>query len=371
MQLQLQDFTTLVRNMAAGVQGSAQVLLDLTRGSVLRAVLEANASVALWLQWIAVQVLTASRAATSVGVDLDSWVADFGVVRLPGQTAATNVTFARITLGSPATIAVGTQVRTGDMLATFIVQADPSNPAYSSATASYAVAAQSSSITVPVQALLPGPGGNVGPGAISLLATATPGIDSVTNTAAAANGLDAEPDEALRARFANFIDSRSRATPAAVAFAIQSLQQGLHHVLAENVDSSGALRPGSFTVTVDDGSGAPPPQTIAAVAAAVEAVRPLGTQFAVQPPTIVKANVTLTITTAGANAAAQAAVAASITSYVASLRIGASLPLTRLAVTAYAAHPAVTNVSAVSINGAGDFAPPPSGIVKPGTVTVN
>ena len=51
MQLQLQNFTTLVQNMAAGVQSSARVVLDLTTGSVLRAILEANASVALWLQW--------------------------------------------------------------------------------------------------------------------------------------------------------------------------------------------------------------------------------------------------------------------------------------------------------------------------------
>ena len=54
MQLQLQDFTTLVRNMAAGVQGSASALIDLTTGSVLRAILEANASLALWLQWLIV-----------------------------------------------------------------------------------------------------------------------------------------------------------------------------------------------------------------------------------------------------------------------------------------------------------------------------
>ncbi len=53
----LQDFTTLVRTMAASVQGSARILLDLTAGSVLRAILEANASVALWLQWLIVQVL--------------------------------------------------------------------------------------------------------------------------------------------------------------------------------------------------------------------------------------------------------------------------------------------------------------------------
>jgi hypothetical protein len=62
MQLQVQDFTTLVRNMAASVQGSAIALIDLTTGSVLRAILEANASLALWLQWLIVQVLAQTRA---------------------------------------------------------------------------------------------------------------------------------------------------------------------------------------------------------------------------------------------------------------------------------------------------------------------
>ena len=57
MQLQLQNFTTLVQNMAAAVQGSATALVNLTTGSVLRAILEANASLALWIQWLIVQVL--------------------------------------------------------------------------------------------------------------------------------------------------------------------------------------------------------------------------------------------------------------------------------------------------------------------------
>ena len=372
MQLQLQDFTTLVRNMAASVQGSARVLLDLTTGSVLRAILEANASVALWLQWLAVQILATTRAATSSGPDLDSWVADFGLVRLPGQQASATVTFSRITPGIAATIPVGAQVKTGDTTVTFTVLPDPTNALFSTTSAAYTVPALSSSLAVPVQATVAGVLGNVGPGAISLLATAMPGVDAATNLAAAAGGMDAEPDGALRARFANFIDSRSRATPAAIAFAIQSLQQGLTHVLAENTDPSGSTRIGFFTVTVDDGSGSPPATTLTAVTNAIEAVRPVGTQFAVQPPSIVTADIVLTITTPKpAHAAAQANVAAAIQAYASMLSIGSPLPLSRVAVIAYAADPAVTNVAAISINGAGDLQPSASGIIKPGTVTVN
>ena len=67
MQLQLQTFTSLVSSAAAAVQGAASQLVDLTVGSVLRAVLEANASLALWLQWLILQVLRTTRAATSQG----------------------------------------------------------------------------------------------------------------------------------------------------------------------------------------------------------------------------------------------------------------------------------------------------------------
>ena len=372
MQLPLQDFTTLVRNMAAGVQGSARSLIDLTTGSVLRAILEANASIALWLQWLIVQVLAQTRAATSTGSDLDTWVADFSLARLPGQAALTSVIFSRITLGLAASIPVGTQVKTADGTQTFAVLADPAQPTYSAATASYAVAPTTQSIGLSVQALAAGLAGNVQSGAISLLATAIPGIDAVTNPNPAAGGLDAETDAALRARFANFIDSRSRATPAAIAFAIDSLQQGLQYVLSENTDASGAARPGFFTVTVDDGSGAPPATLLAAVSAAVDKVRPVGTQFAVQPPAVLLANVTLTITAAAADKpAAQAAVAAAISVYVASLPIGGLLPLSRLASIAYGASATITNVSALAINGAGDLLPPPTGIVMAGSITVS
>ena len=204
MQLQLQDFTTLVRNMAASVQGSAAALIDVTVGSITRALLEANASIALWLQWLIVLVLGQTRAATSNGPDLDSWIADFSLARLPAQAAATTAVFSRITPGLVASIPVGTQVKTADGTETFAVVADPANPAYVAATASYTLAAAVSSIALTVRAITPGSAGNVQAGLISMLATAIPGIDTVTNPLQAQGGLDAEPDAALRARFNKF-----------------------------------------------------------------------------------------------------------------------------------------------------------------------
>lgn len=95
MQLSLRTFSTLVQNMAAAVQASAMQLLDLTVGSTLRAVIEANASIALWMQWLILQVLRITRAATSSGADLDSWMADLSVTRLPAIAATGIVTFSR------------------------------------------------------------------------------------------------------------------------------------------------------------------------------------------------------------------------------------------------------------------------------------
>jgi uncharacterized phage protein gp47/JayE len=372
MQLKLQDFTTLVRNMAASVQGSATALIDVTTGSVMRAILEANASVALWLQWLIVLVLGQTRAATSVGADLDSWVADFSLARLPAQAAETTALFSRITPGLVASIPVGTQAKTADGTQTFAVLIDPTNPAYVPATSSYTVAAAASSIALTVQAVTPGSAGNVQSGLISMLATAIPGIDAVTKQNQAQGGLDAEPDAALRARFTNFIDSRSRATPAAIAFTIDSLQQGLSHVVTENINPAGATVAGTFLVTVDDGSGYPPSALLSSVASAVDTVRPVGTQFFVLPPTVLTAAISLTITVSdNSKPASQAAVASALQAYVAALPIGAPLPISRIAAIAYAAAANITNVASATINGAGDLVPAGTGVVVPGTITVN
>ena len=69
MQLPLQTFTSLVQGMAAAVQAASAQIFDLTIGSTLRAILEATASIGLWMQWLILQVLRMTRAATSNGPD--------------------------------------------------------------------------------------------------------------------------------------------------------------------------------------------------------------------------------------------------------------------------------------------------------------
>ncbi|MCX7383185.1 MAG: baseplate J/gp47 family protein, partial [Alphaproteobacteria bacterium] len=337
-------------------------LVDVTVGSTLRAMLEASASVGLWIQWLIVQVLQTTRAATSAGGDLDSWVGDFGVARLPAVAARGVVTFGRYSAAAPVTIPAGTQLRSADGALLFAVLADAT------------MAAGIASLDVPAAAVVAGAAGNVQASAISLIAAVLPGVDTVTNAAAFQGGIDAESDDALRARFALFLDSRTRATGSAIAYAVGGVQQGLRHALLENRMADGTPMMGSFVVVVDDGSGAPSPSLLSAVGDAVEAIRPIGTVHAVQAPTVLPVTVALGVDVAdGANAGAvRDAVFAAAASYVDGLGLGESVVWSRLFQAAYAASPFVTRVGAASLNGGTvDIPVGPASVAKTASVVVS
>jgi uncharacterized phage protein gp47/JayE len=360
--------------MAAAVEASATQLLDLTVGSTLRAVLEADASIGLWMQWLILLVLRTTRAATSSGTDLDSWMADLTLTRLPAVAATGTVTFSRFTPSMSALIPAGALIRTSDGAQVFAVSMDTSQPAWSAASDGYIVAGGVISLDVPVTAQTPGSTGNVQASTITLLASALPGIDSVNNVNALQNGLDAESDDAFRSRFRNFIASRSRATPLAVGYAITSIQQGLNYTIQENTDPSGQSVMGRFVVTVDDGSGSPSTALLSTVQTAIDAVRPVGSIFSVRPPTVLTVDISVTITVASGTVKApvQALVGGAIGSYINGLSIGSDLPLTKLAQIAYSASPAIVNVSALVANGgASDINVAPDGVVKAGLIAVN
>lgn len=374
MNLPLQNFQTLIQDSAAALQGACAQLLDLSVGSVLRALLEANASVALWIQYLVFLVLGTTRAATSTGSDLDTWMADYGLTRLPAVAAAGVVTFSRFSPTAAALIPAGAQVRTANGSSVFTVVADQTYSAWSSAQSGYMLAAGVASINVPVTAAVAGAAGNVQVGTITLLATAIPGVDTVTNQAPTSGGLDAETDSAFRMRFANYIATRAEATAGAVEYAVMAVQQGLAVTVLENSDPEGNYRPGNFVVTVDDGTGAPPASLLATCSEAINAVRPIGSTYSVLPPTVLVANVSLSISVPEniAKAPIQSIVAAALTEYVNALPIGATLPYTRLAQVAYDASAQVINVSSVVVNGATlDLYPGASGVVISGNVTVN
>lgn len=373
MQLSLQNFSTLVSNMTAAATGACSSLLDFTVGSVLRAMTESVASVALWLQWQALQVLSMTRLASSIGSDVDSFVGDFGMTRLAGVASTGSVLLSSLAPGTQSgTVAVGTILKTADGTLSFVVTRNTSNAAWSASPAGYVRLAGQASITVPVACQTLGAVGNVQAGTVSLLGQPIAGFDTVTNPNAMTGGIDPETDASVQARFVTYINTRSQGTEAAVANAILGVQSGLSYVIEENVTPAGAVQLGYFTVIVDDGSGSPPSSLLASVTTAINAVRPIGSAFAVAGPTVVSANVSmaLTVNSTTTLAAADAAVNAAIVSYVNALPVGTAMPYARLSALAFGV-PGVTNASNILLNGGtADIGGGAVQVVRAGTVSV-
>lgn len=351
--LQSYTFSQIVSNIAAAVQSSASALTDFAVGSVMRAIAEAVAGVTLWLQAIILQLLTLTRAATSAGNDLDTWMADFGVTRLPAVASTGQVTFARFTATQQAVVPVGATIQTTDGNQNFTVIVDTSNSAYSADLGGYVLPANTASVNVPVQAATAGAAGNVQAGTITVITTPIQGVDTVTNAAAFTNGIDAESDAALRTRFVMYLASLSKATKAAIGYAVTSVQQRLDYTLTENEDYNGTADIGYFYVVVDDGTGSPSNTLLTNVSSAVETVRAVGARYGVFAPAIESANVTMVLTTAAGytHADVVAAVGTALTDFINGLKIGVSLPYTQLASVAYGVQ-GVANVSGILLNGA-------------------
>lgn len=362
----------IVATIAAAMQGRTAKFLNFAVGSVMLAFAEAMAGVALWLQAEILQVLKVTRAATSDALDLDSFVADYGVTRLGAVPASGIVSFSRYTAGpSTVLIPVGAQVQTGDGSQRFTVYADSTIASYSPSQSAYVMLAQVSGLDVPVQANVAGPDGNVGAGAISLIASAVSGIDAVTNAAGFTNGSGEETDEALRTRFQLFFPSLSKATDTAIKKAIADLGVNLQCSIVHNDPAKGQPY---VTVVVDDGSGNPPDILVQQASAAVGNVRAAGVWVPVVGATTAPATIAMQIAVSAGyyKPDVVAQVGAAVTLFVNGLGLGTVLRYTRLEHVAYSASPGVTNVTGVTLNGATlDLDPGPTGTVKLSSVNVS
>lgn len=371
--LNVKDFTTLVRDQVTAIQGRAAGLVDFTIGSLLRAITESNASVLQWLQQLIVTLLATTRAATSSGADLDSWMADFGFFRLAASYATGSVTYARFTPTNSALIPIGSLVGSTDGSQQYSVTVDTTNPLYNATLGGYLIPAGTATATVPVIASIAGAAGNALIGTVTVIVGTISGVDTVTNSAVFANGVDPEEDSAFRARFVLWVQSLSKATKAAIGYALSSMQQGVSYTLTENQDYSGNTLYGYFYAVVDDGSGAPSGAFLVSAGAAIESVRGFTTRYGVFAPVLVTANVSMTITTdpTVTHSVVVASVTTAIQSYISGLKLGQILPFTQLAAIAYGVSPAVTNVSGVLLNGGtADLGATNKQVIRPGTVTV-
>ena len=356
-ELRTKAFPAIMRDSIAYVQSSGSRLIDFSVGSSLRAVLEASAGIGLWMQSELLRVAAASRLSSSSGADAESFVADYGLSRLPAVPAFGNVTFSRFSASQAASVPVGATVRAADLTQDYAVVADPAHPLFSAVSQSYVIPVGTLSASVPVRASVAGAGGNASAGTVSLIGSNIAGIDLVTNPLAMSGGDEAETDEELKGRFPLFISSLAKATRSAVGAAVAGVRQGLSFTVAVNTDEIGNFRPGHFVITVDDGSGAPSPALLSDVTTAVESVRALTETFSVRGPVAVPVDVALTVSTTPGTARAPVlqAVRDAVAAYVASLPVGATLPASRIAAVGYSVSGAVSNVSAITLNnGVGD-----------------
>ncbi|WP_350260749.1 baseplate J/gp47 family protein [Pantoea sp. BJ2] len=372
--LNTKTFATLVSDQVTAMQAKAAGLVDLAIGSILRALAESNAGVAMWIQQLIVNLLVVTRAATCSGDDLDSWMADFSFTRLSAVQATGQVTFSRFTATNQALIPVGSGVTTTDGTQAYTVIADTTNSAYDATQAGFVIAAGVSSLSVPVQADTAGAAGNAQAGTITVISGSIQYVDTVTNSTTFINGEDAESDDDFRARFVLWIASLSKSTKAAIGYALSSMQSGVTYTLTENYAYNGTAQPGYFYAVVDDGSGTPSSTFISQAYAAVDAVRGFTITFGVFPPTVVTANVVMVITTDSSadHATIVAMVQAAIQEYIASLSLGQLLPYSKLSNIAYGASSLVTNVSSVTLNSAtADIAATGKQVIRAGTISVS
>lgn len=372
--LNLKSIATLVANQAAAIQANSTALIDFSVGSVLRATAEANAAIAVWLQGMVLTVLKMARLATSVGTDVDSFVNDYGLFRLGLSFSAGQVTFSRNTPTLSALIPVGAQVQTADGTQAFQVIIDTTNAAYNQALNGFLLQPGVASIALKVVSLNAGSATNVVAGAVNKLITPISGVDFVNNAGAMSGGANAESDAALKIRFVLYLASLSKATKAAIAFAVTSLQLGVQYQIVENVNYAGQTQLGYFYVVVDDGTGTPPASLLTNAFGVIDPVRPLTVSFGVFAPIVTTANVSMTVVVAQGYTATvvKAAVAAAVTQYIANLGLGNGLAYFRLAQVAEDASPGVVEITNLLLNsGTSDISANPQNTIKPGTVSAN
>nr|WP_218061495.1 baseplate J/gp47 family protein [Ameyamaea chiangmaiensis] len=358
--MSVRSFSAAVSSALAAVQASCSALTNVGVGTPIRALMEAAAATGLWLQYIALQILATTRLSSCSGTDVDSFVGDFGMARLPGTAASGSVLFTSFNAtGQSATILVGATVKTASSLV-FAVVSDTGNPYWSSAQGGYIRPAGVASVSVPVQCLAVGSVGNVASGAIGLLGTSVSGVDTVTNVAAFTNGTDGETDAALKARFPVWMASKASGTSRAVDSAIAGVQTNLTSALMDGLAPDQAARSGYFTAVVDDGSGDPSDDVLASVQKNIDVVRSLGVGFSVQRPVLLLVNVSMTVTIAagGSPGTVQAAVQAALTKSINGTSVGQGYAYSLLPVVAYSsAGVTILSVTDVLMNGAQDDIP--------------
>lgn len=302
MPLPLLTFNQLVQQQQAAISASSSVFTDFQQGSILLALLESNAANSLWIQGLISALLAVTRLQTSSGNDVDTFVQQFGYRRQPASPSTGIVTFSRtITTTASFIPAASTIVQTSTTpTVQFTTIVDTTNPNYDLTTNSYVIPIGTSSINVPVQCTQTGTIGNVQAGQISVIFSSLINVPNVTNSSGFTNGSNIATDTQTKTDFVLYLQSLSRATYLAIAFAIVSTPiygtQVKRYQIIENKDTSGSTLYGFFFVVVDDGSGSPSSDLINAVSANISLYRGLSIMWSVIAPVVTTMTLVMTLT---------------------------------------------------------------------------
>lgn len=284
---------------ATAFSANATLPANTNAGSTLGSIFNAEALLALNVQYELVYAASIARLATSFGPDVDSFVNVFAVYRI-GASASSGL----VTLTTPSPVVSQLLIPVGGMLATnsgllFTIVADPGNTTgfFNAVFNAYVITASTSSANVIVNCNTTGTIGNVAIGQISQIYTPVggppiTGIQIVANAAAFTNAVNQESDPALKARFTLAMSGGRVGSINAEAFAVYSVQEGLTVSVGDLEHPDGSSWPGGFTIVVNElgqssGPGAP---LLSACQSAALAVKSAGASFVCIGPTLINVN---------------------------------------------------------------------------------
>ena len=166
---------------------------DFTPGSIVYTLLSAVSVAADVLNMRIFMARLAAYISTAVGTDLDNKVADFGLTRNAATPATGTFTFTRNTA---ATVAI--DIPAGSLISTLPTATVNAVTYATNADATMAIG--TTTVLVAATEQTTGSSGNIASGTQLMIASAVPGIDTVTLSTSITDGADTETDAALRAR---------------------------------------------------------------------------------------------------------------------------------------------------------------------------
>ena len=193
-------------------------------------------------------ILDSSQIDHASGTALDLLCALIGIRRQPSSPASGTVEFRRSTEADrDYTISSGTTVQT-----------DSNNPVRFETTESVILEQGTVKQTVEVEAVDPGPDGNVGPNAIEVMPDPPTGVEEVANPEKTIGGSDEETDDELRQRAKNELGAGSRASAPALVNSVSRLDDVTSVSIFVNDSSDdntvdGGLPDHSFELVINGG----------------------------------------------------------------------------------------------------------------------